>query len=185
MAILIREDGKDVKKIEEEFTNKYSLTKTLRFELKPIGKTLEHIEHKGLISQDEERAKSFKEMKKCIDAFHKNFIEQFLPQVELTHLNEFAELYNATGEHKKEDEYRKKFAKLQDELRKEIANIFKTGQAKEIYSNIDKKKLITKLLPNWKRTQEEQDICSDDNFKNFTTYFKTFLTLLTLSCPRP
>ena len=37
----------------EELTGLYSLSKTLRFELKPIGKTLEQIERKGLLTQDE------------------------------------------------------------------------------------------------------------------------------------
>lgn len=42
-----------------ELTGLYSLSKTLRFELKPIGKTLEHIESKGLIAQDEQRAEEY------------------------------------------------------------------------------------------------------------------------------
>ena len=40
----------------EELTGLYSLSKTLRFELKPIGKTLEQIERKGLLTQDEQRS---------------------------------------------------------------------------------------------------------------------------------
>ena len=46
-----------------ELTGLYSLSKTLRFELKPIGKTLEHIESKGLIAQDEQRAEEYKKLK--------------------------------------------------------------------------------------------------------------------------
>ncbi|MBK7097278.1 MAG: hypothetical protein IPH58_01560 [Sphingobacteriales bacterium] len=57
------------------FTNRYQLSKTLRFELKPVGKTLEHIQAKGLLSEDEKRAESYKKMKKTIDGFHKHFIE--------------------------------------------------------------------------------------------------------------
>lgn len=38
-----------------ELTGLYSFSKTLRFELK-IGKTLEYIERKGLVTQDEKRA---------------------------------------------------------------------------------------------------------------------------------
>jgi CRISPR-associated protein Cpf1 len=34
------------------FTKIYPLSKTLRFELKPIGKTLEHIESSGILTQD-------------------------------------------------------------------------------------------------------------------------------------
>lgn len=39
-----------------ELTELYALGKTLRFELKPIGKTLSHIEQKRLIVQDKKRA---------------------------------------------------------------------------------------------------------------------------------
>ncbi len=52
-----------MKNNQNAFTQKYPLSKTLRFELKPIGKTLEHIEAKGLLSQDEQRAESYKKMK--------------------------------------------------------------------------------------------------------------------------
>lgn len=55
-----------------ELTGLYSLSKTLRFELKPIGKTLEYIESKGLIAQDEQRAEEYKKVKDIIDRYHKN-----------------------------------------------------------------------------------------------------------------
>ena len=59
-----------------EFTNLYSLQKTLKFELKPIGKTLQHIEEKGLLKEDENRAKDYQVVKKIIDRYHKVFIEE-------------------------------------------------------------------------------------------------------------
>ena len=61
-----------------ELTGLYSLSKTLRFELKPIGKTLEHIESKGLIAQDEQRAEEYKKVKDIIDRYHKKFITMCL-----------------------------------------------------------------------------------------------------------
>ena len=41
--------------IYSQLINQYSVSKTLRFELIPQGKTLEYIEKRGLISVDEER----------------------------------------------------------------------------------------------------------------------------------
>ena len=58
----------------KDLTGQYSLSKTLRFELKPIGKTLEHIERKGLLTQDEQRAEEYELMKGIIDRYHKAFI---------------------------------------------------------------------------------------------------------------
>lgn len=36
-----------------EFTHLYQLSKTLRFELKPIGETLKHFNESGILDQDE------------------------------------------------------------------------------------------------------------------------------------
>lgn len=41
-----------------QFTNRYSVSKTLRFELIPVGVTKEQINAKGLISEDKQRADS-------------------------------------------------------------------------------------------------------------------------------
>ena len=51
----------------KRFTRLYPLSKTLRFELKPIGKTLSFIENHGLLEQDKHRADSYKKVKKIIN----------------------------------------------------------------------------------------------------------------------
>lgn len=157
----------------KDFISKYSLSKTLRFELIPQGKTLDNIQKKGLISKDEERAESYKQMKKTIDGFHKHFIELAMQNVQLSKLNEFKELYFATPERKKEDKYKDDLKKVQTDLRKEIAKGFETGEAKEIFAKIDKKELITELLESW-IPQQPEDIYFDEGFKSFTTYFGGF-----------
>ncbi len=64
------------------FKNLYPLSKTLRFELKPVGKTLEHIEKNGILKQDDDRAESYKKVKKIIDEYHKKFIDDSLAAFE-------------------------------------------------------------------------------------------------------
>ncbi|MDT8391542.1 MAG: type V CRISPR-associated protein Cas12a/Cpf1 [Lentisphaeria bacterium] len=72
------------------FTNQYSLSKTLRFELKPIGRTAEWIEKHDiigvkddeLIGKDAEKAKHYKYAKRMLDAMHRVFIEDALGLVE-------------------------------------------------------------------------------------------------------
>ena len=71
-----------------DFTNLYSLSKTLRFELKPIGKTLEKIEESGVLTNDEKRACSYVKVKKIIDEYHKAFIELVLCDFKLKTTNE-------------------------------------------------------------------------------------------------
>lgn len=158
----------------DQFTNLYQLQKTLRFELKPVGKTLEHIEKKGLLTQDEQRSESYQRMKKTIDGYHKHFIELAMSQVKLTHLEEFAKLYFESPETKKTDDFKERFEKVQEKLRKEIVQGFNTGEAKEIFAKIDKKELITQLLEEWIQKQKEQNIYFDESFKTFTTYFIGF-----------
>lgn len=154
------------------FTNKYQLSKTLRFELKPIGKTKENIIAKNILKKDEERAESYQLMKKTIDGFHKHFIELAMNQVKLTHLEKFEELYNSSAERKKEESHKKELEQVQTALRKEIVKGFNTGEAKAIYQNIFKKELFTELLDEFVKNLEDKKIV--DDFKSFTTYFSGF-----------
>src|SRR5574344_141403 len=100
----------------------YDTSKTLRFELKPMGKTLEYIERDGILQEDEYRAKIFKNVKKYCDEYHKFFIEQCLSNFELSNLDKYFELFSKQNRDKKEEE---EFKKIQSDLRKEISNKFK------------------------------------------------------------
>ena len=71
------------KSIWDEMTNKYSLSKTLRFELKPIGKTQEFIEKNGLIEEDEQRNKDFLCGKELLDGYYSDLIERRLGKIEI------------------------------------------------------------------------------------------------------
>lgn len=75
---------------------------------------------------------------------------------------------------KKEEAFKKELEKVQTDLRKEIVKGFNTGEAKEIFSRIDKKELITELLEKWIQNQKDQNIYFDKDFKTFTTYFGGF-----------
>lgn len=65
-----------------QFIGLYPLSKTLRFELKPIGKTKENIEKNGILERDTQRAVGYKVVKKVIDEYHKAFIERILNDFE-------------------------------------------------------------------------------------------------------
>ena len=133
------------------------------FELIPQGKTLENIKSKGLIAKDDQRAISYKKMKKSIDEYHKYFIGLALSNVKLSKLQDFADLYFETNaDKKKEDAYKKSLEKIQTDLRKEIVKGFKEGDAKEIFGKLNKKELFTELLEEWK--QEKGDFYFDEEF---------------------
>jgi len=90
----------------QKFTNLYQLSKTLRFELKPQGKTLENIVNNRLLEKDEKRADGYKILKKVIDEFHKYFINESLSNIKLSGLNDFVALYQVQ---KRDDIQKKEF----------------------------------------------------------------------------
>lgn len=148
----------------ENFINQYSLAKTLRFELKPVGKTLEHIEAKGLLAQDEVRSEEYKEVKTVIDKYHKAFIDEALENLLLSKLEEYeAEFFNKNRDVKV-------FEKLQDTLRKEIVANFKKHPK---FATLFKKELIKTDLKNFQELSEQEKEFVE-HFENFTTYFTGF-----------
>ncbi|MEM4326664.1 MAG: type V CRISPR-associated protein Cas12a/Cpf1 [Candidatus Diapherotrites archaeon] len=158
----------DTHQIWGDFTNQYSLQKTIRFELKPIGKTREHIENEGLLKIDEKRAEDYKKVKKIIDRYHKKFIEEILSNEKLCNienLKEFAELYYKQEKDKKDKE---KLEEIRKELRKEIATAFSKN---EKYELLFSEELFTQLLPGFVE-EYERDLINE--FNGFTTYFRGF-----------
>ena len=72
----------------KQFTNLYPVSKTLRFELQPIGKTKENIEKNGILTRDEKRAKDYQVVKGFIDEYHKQFIKDRLWDFKLPLISE-------------------------------------------------------------------------------------------------
>lgn len=161
----------------KKFIAQYGLSKTLRFELKPVGRTLENIQKKGLLTQDENLAESYRKMKETIDAYHREFIEKTLSKTTLTyeHLQKLVQLYH-TPKTERNDTYKKSIEQTQYELRKEIVDSFTSGEMKEVYSKLFQKDLISKLLQNWVKEKQEKgnNLYFDKNFEKFTTYFTGF-----------
>lgn len=156
----------------QNFTNKYAVSKTLRFELVPQGKTLEYLYQEGengvlgILEEDKKRAEDYKSVKKIIDAYHKEFISEALEDIFLEGLEKFELLYINK---KRSVAQEKEFQKCQESLRKQIVKKLK---AHENFSKLNKKELFSQILPKFVNTQDELDLV--DSFGNFTTYFKGY-----------
>ena len=146
------------------FTNLYSLSKTLRFELQPIGKTLDNINANGFLANDAHRAESYKKVKKLIDEYHKDFIESVLGDFKLN--SEYLQLYYELYSQATKD---KQFKDIQDKLRKAIAGALK-GDVR--YKTIDKKELIRQDMKEFINNDTDKALL--DEFYEFTTYFTGF-----------
>ena len=169
------------------FTNLYSLSKTLRFELKPVGETLEnmkkHLEYDEKLQtfmKDQEIEDAYQTLKPIIDDIHEEFITDSLESEKAKAIDFLGYLENYKN--KKDD-------KGEKELRSKIGESYSVGEEK-----------LKKQYPNlkWKKGSSEakgfhvlmcQDILKviDDKYKNdekvqkalevfdkFFTYFSGF-----------
>lgn len=157
-----------------KFTGLYPLSKTLRFELKPIGKTLEYIEKHGLLEQDQRRADNYIEVKAIIDRYHKHFIDESLNDFKLRYADNgkkdsLEEYYFYYKLQNRDDRQKKDFEDVQKNLRKQIASQLK---GKDKFKRIDKKELIKEDLIDFVTDEQEKLLISE--FSNFTTYFTGF-----------
>lgn len=159
----------------ERLTNLYPVSKTLRFELQPIGKTRENIEKGGILQQDEERAENYKLVKSFIDEYHKRYIKSRLWNFELpladegrhNSLAEYRALYELP---KRDAEQEAAFTEVKDNLRAIIARrLTEKGSA---YDRIFKKELIREDLIEFLEDAKDKEIVRQ--FADFTTYFTGF-----------
>lgn len=158
----------------EQFTELYPVSKTLRFELKPIGKTLENIEKKGLIAQDEQRDREYQRVKDIIDRYHRQFIRKCLQNFKLKLNSEgekdsLEEYYEYISNAKRNEAEDKLFNKVKENLRKQIIDAFKNGAT---WDDLFKKTLIQDHLINIAEDDEERAMI--EHFRKFTTYFAGF-----------
>ncbi len=134
----------------QNFVNLYSLSKTLRFELKPVGETAERIEDfkseslKEIVRQDKKRAEDYKEIKKLIDDYHRYFISEVLSNKEILtgeELESTFEMYTKAAalkssfEASKTDKAAEDWKKEQKRLREKIGEVF--NQKTEEYHLFD------------------------------------------------
>lgn len=144
------------------FTNKYQLSKTLRFRLEPVGGTEEFIKRNQFIEEDERRAVDFKKMKKILDKYHKSFIEDVLSKhvIDDDDLQLLYKSYNSADNNEKR---KANIEKQQEKLRKSIAKSFTENKYKEVCKGDYIKKILETAAI------EERPIV--EMFKDFTTYF--------------
>ena len=142
----------------ENFKNLYSISKTLRFELRPYGKTLENFQKSGLLEKDAFKANNRRRMQAIIDEKFKEIIEERLKYTEFSEYD----LENITSKDKKTAD------KAAANLKKQVIASFDD----EIFNDYLKPdKNIDALFKN----DPANPVIS--TFKGFTTYFVNFFEL--------
>ena len=117
--------------------------------------------------KDEHRAESYKKVKKIIDRYHQQFIDNVLDNIALEGLNEYQEYYCIKNRNEQQE---KQFENIKKKIRKQISDAF-TGNPK--FKCIFSKDMIeNELLEYTKDNTDEQELIYE--FDKFTTYFQGF-----------
>ena len=152
--------------------NGYSVSKTLRFELKPMGKTLENISKGKFLESDKKKSDDYKDVKKIIDNYHRYFIDDVLKLASFNweHLAKEIKEYNKT----KSDDTN--LISAQQKQREEILKVFNSDKRFKSLTASTPKDLFNKLIPEWfeKETSLELNKEAIETFKRFYSYFKGF-----------
>ncbi|MDD7272934.1 MAG: type V CRISPR-associated protein Cas12a/Cpf1 [Prevotella sp.] len=182
----------------DDFIHLYSLSKTLRFEARPIGETLHHFINNGLLERDEHRAESYVKVKKLIDEYHKAFIDRVLNDGALNYedkgeCDSLTEYYALYSTQKRDEATQKHFKETQQHLRNQLVKKLTDGDAykhlfgKELIESYkdkeNKNKLIEADLVQFINAANPEQLLSlskneakdlVQEFCGFTTYFGGF-----------
>lgn len=161
----------------KDFTGKYPLSKVLRFELIPQGKTLDYIHERNILGEDEQRAEDYKVVKKLIDQHHREFIERNLGSQEVQ--LDWQPLCNALKAYREAKDYDTRvaagvaLANEQAAMRSKVAALL-TGA--EGYKDLWGKTLIEEVLPAEIIGDEDYDYKAEclESFCGFNGYFSGF-----------
>ena len=150
----------------KQFIGIYPVSKTLRFELRPVGKTQEWIEKNRVLENDESKAADYPVVKKLIDEYHKVCIHESMKNVHLdwAPIKEAIEEYQKT----KSDEAKKRLEAEQTMMRKRIATAIKDFRHYKELTAATPSDLITSVLP------EFSDNEALKSFRGFASYFIGF-----------
>ncbi|MFH1546728.1 MAG: hypothetical protein ABIE14_05120, partial [Patescibacteria group bacterium] len=170
-----------------DFTNLYELSKTLRFELKPVGETLKnmknHLEYdQGLqtFMKDQDIENAYQTLKPIIDGIHEEFITNSLESQKTKEIDfsEYLEAYKQKKDDKKEKKLRNKIGEAysvgEEELKKQYPNLkWKKGSSEAKGFNTLMCQDILEVIRNrYKNDEKIQKALGV--FKGFFTYFSGF-----------
>jgi len=156
------------------FTGLYTLSKTLRFELKPVAQTKENIKKGKFLESDKKKADDYKDVKKIIDNYHKFFIDDVLKNANFDWTvleKEMSDFNKSKADDSKVEAEQKK---LRDQIAKKMTSDkrFKALTASTPSDLFNKDKDFI----DWFTQNSTKDINKEalETFKRFSSYFKGF-----------
>lgn len=107
-----------------DFTRKYELSKTLRFELRPVGKTREMLEEAGVFEKDRIIKEKYERTKPYFDRLHREFVQESLSNVALSGLSDYLSIFSEWRTDKKDKTTAKRLSDIEKSLRNEVTRFF-------------------------------------------------------------
>ena len=107
-----------------DFTRKYELSKTLRFELRPVGKTKEMLDEAGVFEKDRMIKEKYERTKPYFDRLHREFVQESLSNVALSGLTDYLSIFSDWRTDKKDKTKAKKLTDIEKSLRNEVTRFF-------------------------------------------------------------
>ena len=161
-------------KMFDKFTNLYKVSKTLRFELKPIGKTLENMKKFNVLEKDSVRDAQYDRMKDILDAQHRALLERTLERVgreeDAGDWIKLAESYRRFRSGRKDKAAKASLDKVLGAMRKVIVRAFGEDELYKELTESTPSKFIKRLVKDdaSKSLDERQTL---DAFNGFACYF--------------
>lgn len=151
----------------ENLTKQYELSKTLRFNLIPQGKTLENIKNDNIIEADKFRKENAVVVKKLFDKVHNDVINSTLEKGNiLGDIGYVADLYFKPS---KNIEERQMLDEAFSALRECISKALKEHK---LYKELSGTKIFKYAAKDTALTEEEYNILQ--SFNGFTSYFTNY-----------
>ncbi len=177
----------------KDFTNLYELSKTLRFELKPVGKTLRMLEDAKVFKTDELIQKKYEQTKPFINKLHQEFVKESLEGRSLEGLESYQDILKEWQKDKKDKIAQKNLGIKEKELYKQVTQLFnaKAKEWSEPYAHLGLKKKdigilfeegVFKILKEKYNNDKDAKITNkvtgeiffEDFWKGFVGYFQKF-----------
>ena len=151
--------------IFDSFTGLYKVSKTLRFELKPVGKTADFLKERDGLAGDFKRAEDYPKVKEFLDGQHKALIERALTGVEFN-WNPLAEALDAF---RKDATFKEALSSEQSRYREDIAHVLKSDKAFDTLNGATPRDFFKGYLSNGDTTDSPVA-----TFAKFACYFTGF-----------
>ena len=150
------------------FTNCYSISKTLRFSLIPQYETIDHIRKNGILLSDKEKSINYEKIKPILDKCHIKYIEEQMNG----YSDDWNELYEALISAQKDKNLKKDLEAVQKKYRTKISKFVKDKKKME---SLAPKTLINNAIAGDYYVPEMKDnVDLFHSFNKFATYFTNY-----------